>query len=162
MMSKATPERARQEDLEQLKELLSEAVPDCAPQTVWELPWSWQHYHVIRDVRGNIVATGALLPRRDGKMELRGITVHPRFRGFGLAAGMISHLIERARKSGCALICITSKDELFARFGFQQVPSMSCFEWHRMRPERPSTGRVVMALAEDQPYEHRNEWYDAI
>ncbi|MCA9669222.1 MAG: GNAT family N-acetyltransferase [Myxococcales bacterium] len=142
--------RARAGDLAQLKALLGGAVPDCAPQTVWELPWTWQCYSVVRargrDGTERIVACGALRELDEELCELRGVYVAPAFRGRGLAAALIEHLLARAAHGVRRVVCVTRKPELFARHGFVAVAWPSWIDHaRRTRSGAPRTAMAYLA-----------------
>ena len=69
---------ARLEDLPALVDLLADAVPDCLPETVWQLPWTWAAYLVAED-DGDLVGA-ASLQRTDPRAplaEIRGLPGPP-------------------------------------------------------------------------------------
>jgi len=139
--------RARLEDVPELVRLLGASVPDCSPQTVWELPWMWHHYHVARSADGEIVGAASIQPAGRARAEVRGLTVAPSWRGRGVARALLGRLIERAERSGADLVCMTRSPELFLKFGFLETAP----HWTdpRRRPcgpaEKPDSPRIAMS-----------------
>lgn len=118
-----TARRARHHELSELVEVLGGAVPDCLPETVWQLPWSWPHYILVRDERGEIVATGSLQPVDARRAEIRGLYVAPSARGKGVAKVLVRLLQGDARRQGREVVCVTKKPGFFRRLGFHATPS---------------------------------------
>jgi len=124
MTDEALPLRpARADDLDQLVELLAGVVPSCLPETVWQLPWTWSSYLVAEDSDGHLVAAGSAQPVDVGRVEIRGLVVHPDQRGHGLARRVVEALVQRARGDGRPVVCVTKKPQFFARLGFRETPS---------------------------------------
>ncbi|TNE46631.1 MAG: N-acetyltransferase [Deltaproteobacteria bacterium] len=137
-------ECARHDDVPQLVRLMGSVVPDCAPHTVWELPWNWVNYHVIRDENNDIIAAGSLQDTEEGDVELRGIVVKPEWRGSGIATSLLEQLVRHAKSLNKRLVCITGKPDFFERFGFQQATYLWQHAWQRHRPDRKPSQRVAM------------------
>jgi len=114
-------EVARYEDQSALLALLAEAIPSCSPETVWQLPWTWPTYLVLRHPDDGIIAAGALQQVRDDRLELRGIVVHPNHRGTGLASRIVAALVRRAERFEKDLLCVTKSPAFFERFGFVET-----------------------------------------
>lgn len=108
-------------DVRALVELLGGSVPAVAAETVWEVPWTWQHYWIVRDASGDIVCAGSLRPLDDRRAEIRGLVVAPRARGTGIATVLVDHLLERADALGLEAVCVTRKPSFFRRFGFAET-----------------------------------------
>ena len=139
---------ATEDDVPDLVRVLAAAVPDCSPQTVWAVPWTWPTYRVVRDVDGTPIAAGSTEDLDEHRAELRGLVVDPGFRGLGLASAIVRHLREQLRRRHKAMVCVTQRPEFFRRLGFvDTVPS-----WIELQPQRRrgNTGgqrRVAMASA---------------
>lgn len=113
---------ARSSDLEALVKALSDIVPACLPETVWQLPWAWPSYAVAVDREGTVVAGGSLQEIGDGRAEIRGLFVAPSHRGVGLAAAIMGQLLDQARTRALEVVCVTRKPGFFERFGFREAP----------------------------------------
>lgn len=116
-----TLEAARYEDQSALLALLSGAIPSCSPETVWQLPWTWNTYVVLRHPEEGIVAAGGLQEVREERLELRGIVVHPDHRGEGFASRIIASLVQKAERLEKDLLCVTKSPSFFTRFGFVET-----------------------------------------
>jgi N-acetylglutamate synthase-like GNAT family acetyltransferase len=126
-------EPARYEDVPALVRMLAHNVPHVSSDTVWHVPWTWQHYSIVR-CGGRMVAAGSIQPLDGGRAELRGIVVDRAYRGTGVATLLIQHLVEWASQRGLHAVCVTRKPELFRRLGFEEtMPS-----WLDLR-RRPTT-----------------------
>lgn len=137
-------EPARVTDLSRLVALLAASTPDCASQTVWDLPWQWPNYRVVREAEV-VVASGALTPLGDGRSEIRGLAVAPEFRGRGLARRLVDDLVDGAVNRGHEAVCVTRNPEFFGRLGFTRVHPF----WLELQPARrplgePAADRVAM------------------
>lgn len=135
-------------DVRPMINMLAEAVPSCSPQTVWDIPWSWRNYRVVCDDDGTIHAVGSLQEVDGHTVELRGLTVSPRKRGHGLAALLLSHLLDRARDAGMRMVCVTKNPAFFERFGFRHTaPHWLEHDPHRRLGlgARTPSARVAMA-----------------
>lgn len=139
-------ERARRDDITELKSLLGGNVPDVSTDTVWHVPWTWQHYCVVRGPDG-IAAAGSLQPLSDRRAEIRGIVVASWARGRGLAKAVVEQLVVWAEEEGLEPVCATRKPELFRQLGFEETfPSWLDL---RRRPTEPlPAARVTMAHCE--------------
>lgn len=120
---------ARAEDLPELIDMMSAMVPDCLPETVWQLPWTWSAY-VVAETPAGLAAAGSVQPIARGQAEIRGLVVRPSHRGQGLASEVVRELVSRAEGTGREAVCVTRKPGFFARLGFVHTPPT----W--MRPER--------------------------
>lgn len=133
---------AEREDLPELIALISTVVPDCLPETVWQLPWHWQDYVVAEGPKG-LEAAGSLQPVDGGTAEIRGICVHPEHRGRGLASSVVEELVHRAERRGLRAVCVTRKPAFFERLGFRETPTT----WMRVERRlysKPGPARVGM------------------
>lgn len=139
-------EPARQDDVPALIELMGSVVPDCAPQTVWELPWNWHNYRVLRHKQGDIIAAGSLQDVDEQRVELRGIVVRSTWRGSGIASKLLQMLLRQAQEDGKTPFCITGKPDFFARFGFAHNDAVRRRDWPRERPDRAPGQRLTMQL----------------
>jgi len=119
--AEASLDAARYEDQSALLTLLGDAIPSCSPETVWQLPWTWPSYLVLRHPSHGIIAAGSLQPIEGDRLELRGIVVHPEHRGEGLASRIVEALTQRAEALHKDLVCVTKSPDFFARFGFTSV-----------------------------------------
>ena len=137
--------RARLDDLSDLVSLLGAAVPDCLPETVWQLPWTWHDYVVARDERGTLVAAGSLQRVDRRRAEIRGLTVAEGQRGRGLASPVIRTLMRIADRRGLDIVCVTRKPEFFARFGFHATPPDWLQVERRLSPVKAPERRVAMS-----------------
>jgi len=108
-------------DVRALIALLAEAVPDCSPQTVWSVPWTWPDYRLVYDARGALAAAGALVEFDASTVELRGLVVGRNHRGQGLATLLVSHLLQCAHDSGRRMVCVTKNPRFFQKLGFQHT-----------------------------------------
>lgn len=146
MMKTYSMEPARFGHVPQLVNLLASTVPDCSPQTVWDIPWSWPDYWVIC-AKERVIATGALRYIDEGRCELRGLAVHADFRGRGLARLMVRHLQEVAEEREHEMLCVTRSPEFFRRLGFSPTHPF----WLDLEPARwpldGHPGRVPMSAA---------------
>lgn len=141
-------------DVRALIGLLAEAVPDCSPQTVWSVPWTWPHYRLVFDAEGALAGAGALVEVDASTVELRGLVVSQTHRGRGLATLLVSHLLECTQSSGRRMVCVTKNPRFFQKFGFQQTAP----RWLEHDPQRrigfgartPSP-RVAMASIPSTP-----------
>ena len=151
-------QQATEEDMRGLIELLASKVPNVSVNTVWQVPWDWQHYHVVRDVEGNVIGSGALMPDDMQRSEIRGIAVHDDHRGMGLASRIIKSLIEKGLMQGRDVHCVTRCPDYFARFGFKETVhewlDMSTRQTARVTRqsgvEGPVAPRVSMVLVHDR------------
>lgn len=108
-------------DVRALIELLGESVPAVSPGTVWEIPWTWQHYRVVRDSFGSLAGAGSLRPLDERRAEIRGLVAAPEWRGAGVASALMDSLLQWARERELDVVCVTRKPEFFRRFGFTET-----------------------------------------
>lgn len=142
--------RAGLDDLSDLVSLLGAAVPDCLPETVWQLPWTWHDYVVARDASGDLVAAGSLQSVDPRRAEIRGLTVAEGHRGRGLASAVIRTLMQIAERRSQDILCVTGKPEFFARFGFHATPPDWLQAERRLSPVKAREPRVAMSARQPQ------------
>jgi N-acetylglutamate synthase-like GNAT family acetyltransferase len=136
---------ALRSDLPELKRLLAETVPDCAPQTVWELPFHWSSYRVIRNDADEVIAAASLQALPGRRAEIRGLVVDPNWRGKGLANILVEDLLARAEAEGREAVCVTRNPSFFARHGFQYTfPTWLTRKRHVRQPSSDDAPRVCM------------------
>jgi len=137
---------ARLDDLPQLVELLDGAVPDCLPETVWQLPWTWTAYQVAETEEGDVVAAGSLqrVDPRSPLAEIRGLIVAESHRGQGLASRVVRALLDEAERRGLTPVCVTKKPAFFARLGFDETPPVWVGTGRTLAPHKPGAARVGM------------------
>jgi ribosomal protein S18 acetylase RimI-like enzyme len=80
-------------------------------------------------VQGRLVAMAGERLRLEGYPELSGICTHPEYRGKGLAAGLIGHLVEAHRRAGLtSWLHVGAPNsraiELYGRLGFERVRNL--------------------------------------
>lgn len=131
--------RAQQHDAPALKQLLASSVPECSVQTVWNIPWTWQHYRALRDIYGNPVAIASLQPTPRDSLELRGVTVDRRYRGQGLASKLLTRLL---REANADVLCRTQSPDFFAAFGFVPTTPWWVQPQRRSPNPKPTTALV--------------------
>lgn len=137
-------EDASEHDTRELIELLTSSLPDSSPHTVWDLPWTWSNYRVIRDEDDRIVAAAALVELDAHRVEIRGLTVTREARGQRLASRLMIDALSRADDLGRETVCMTRKPGFFERFGFHCTVPMWLPE-HRWTPApRPEAPRIAM------------------
>jgi N-acetylglutamate synthase-like GNAT family acetyltransferase len=127
-----------------LVDLLGASVPDCLPQTVWELPWMWRHYRVACSPTGEIVGAASLQPQSGGRAELRGLTVTPEWRGCGIAGALVNEVIDAAERSSLDVLCVTRFPDFFGRFGFRETAPRWIDHRRRSIPAARHERRVAM------------------
>ena len=116
-----TIESAVADDHAALKRLLAKTVPECSPETVWELPWSWTTYRVAKDLSGELVGAVALRCIDDFSTEVRGLAVAANWRGCGVAGALVEDALELAAKMEKEVVCVTRKPAFFEQFGFRDT-----------------------------------------
>lgn len=137
---------ATREDMQAIIDLLGADVPQVSAHTVWQVPWTWQHYLVACD-DDTPIAAGSLQPLGDGKAEIRGVVVADQWRGARIGRALVERLIERARTAGLDAVCVTREPEFFRRFGFESTAPL----WVDLRrqpvpPLASAEPRFAMAL----------------
>ena len=116
-----TIESAVANDHAALVGLLAKTVPDCSPETVWELPWSWTTYRVAKDQSNQLVGAVALRCIDDYSTEVRGLAVASGWRGCGVASVLVEDALELAAQMEKEVVCVTRKPMFFERFGFRET-----------------------------------------
>lgn len=139
-------EAARFDDIGALVELLGASVPHVSPDTVWHVPWTWQHYRLVRDAQGQIIGAGSLQPLQDGRAEIRGVVVDRSWRSTRIATMIIESLVGWAQERGIDAVCVTRKPGFFRQFGFQEtLPSW--LDLHRRPVELDASAESQGAYA---------------
>jgi N-acetylglutamate synthase-like GNAT family acetyltransferase len=143
---------ARRNDLPDLQRLLSDTVPECSPQTVWDLPFNWTEYRVIRDDDGSVIAASSLQTLSEDRAEIRGLVVDPEWHGRGLANILIEDLLDQARSEGREVVCVTRKPSFFQRYGFQYTfPTWLAPDRYVCSQAADADPRVYMISCELEP-----------
>ncbi len=149
-------ENARPRDIGSLIQLIGASVPHVAPSTVWEIPWTWSYYQVLRDSTNCIIAAGALVPLGIRCAEIRGLAVSESSRGSGIATAIVEHLLSRAERSGLETVCVTRRPDFFRKLGFEETSPTWLHLQHSAARDLRSLGpiayqslhpRVAMAAA---------------
>jgi N-acetylglutamate synthase-like GNAT family acetyltransferase len=139
-------ESARRDDVRALIEMLARATPDCAPETVWALPWAWTQFFVVREPdSGTIAAASGLFNIDMRQAEIRGLVVHPDYRGRGLASRLVRHLSSCAARRNRTVVCVTRKPMFFAQLGFRST-APTWLGPHRSHEKASQPPRVAMKL----------------
>lgn len=135
---------ARRQDLSALVSLIGGAVPGCSPDTVWQLPWTWRNYVVLRTDEGRIVAAGSLQRIEARRAEIRGLVVHEDWHGRGLASHLVEHLLREGDALGLQVVCVTTTPGFFRRLGFRETVA-TWLTPQRVKSEARGAPRVGMA-----------------
>ncbi len=134
-----------------LSALLEGAVPECAPLTVWQLPYEWSRYVAAkRRDDGRLLGAASLQPLDGRRTELRGLVIAPDARGSGIATRLVRHLLAQADARGVEVVCVTRRPSFFRRLGFRDAPPSWLTGPRLLRPRDPSDPlppRVSMARA---------------
>ena len=82
----------------------------------------WSNF-IVATRQGTIIGAAQIRRHADGARELGSLVVAPRFRGEGLAADLVSHLLTEERDTG-ALCVVTGQQNArhYTRWGFKPVP----------------------------------------
>ena len=81
----------------------------------------WPRFVVAVTREGEVIGCGQVKPHRDGSIELASLIVTAEWRGRGVAAALIEHLVS-AHKKDMYLMCRSSLGAFYERFGFRSVP----------------------------------------
>lgn len=138
MIQRLFLEPARAEHQEALISLLASVIPDCAVQTVWDVPWRWPDYWIVRSDTA-VVGTGALYPIDEHRCELRGLAVDAAFRGQGIARCIVHHLLGVARAKGLDMLCVTRRPDFFESLDFVKTHPF----WLDLEPSRRPRGATA-------------------
>lgn len=111
-------------DAPDLMRLLESCKPDTSSQTIWDLPWTWSEYRIVRDEAGRPIAAGALSELDTYRFEIRGLAVAHNARGRGLASALVADLLDRADRGSVETVCMTRRPSFFRRFGFECTEPM--------------------------------------
>ncbi len=79
----------------------------------------WRRF-LLAEADGQIIGTGQVKPHPDGSRELASIAVIPEWRGKGVAQQIIAALLARENEP-LYLMCESSLEPLYARFGFRAI-----------------------------------------
>ena len=82
-----------------------------------------QSLHVLGEVDGQPIATGRLRTLADGWTKLERIAVRPRWRGLGIAKGMVEFLLAEAAKQGADRLKMHAQvylEDFYRQFGFRR------------------------------------------
>ena len=82
-----------------------------------------QAVHVLGEAGGQPVASGRLRMLADGWAKLERIAVRPRWRGRGIARGMVQFLLEEGGRRGATAFKLHAQvylEDFYAGFGFQK------------------------------------------
>jgi len=102
--------------------LVRTAAPACAPMAPRDVLEHLDGFEVVADRRDRIVASAGLWALPDGRLELRGLVVAPRWRGRGLGRRLAGRAAARAARRRRALVCVTRSPGFFEQLGFQRIP----------------------------------------
>lgn len=80
----------------------------------------WRRFIIAVDPSGRLVACGQVKPHQDGSFELASIAVKPEWRGQGVAATIIQHLIQ-SHPVPLYLTCRASLENFYNPFGFRTL-----------------------------------------
>ncbi|GAC1627500.1 MAG: hypothetical protein PVS2B2_25150 [Candidatus Acidiferrum sp.] len=144
------PEKAKPpEPTIDIVKLSNAAAPEMVALTTLAFPGFFRartcemgEYYGARSLSGELIAMGGERLTLEGYSEISGVCTHPSFRGQGLAASLIWHLVRNHRRAdlvswlhvGCAN---HHAIELYLRLGFQSVRKVML---HRMlRRDSPPT-----------------------
>lgn len=137
---------ATREDIADLVGFLGTEIRDVSDHTVWQIPWTWQHYMVAHDADGRLIAAGSLQPLYRGKVELRGLAVADACRGHNLGRAIVENLIARAAARGQEILCVTRTPGFFRRFGFRDTLPAWLERGRGMAALVPPSPRIAMVF----------------
>jgi len=109
-------------DAAHMSALISDAVPDCVPQTEDEIRSRLHEYEVARYPWQGVVGTAAVRPIDGERAELRGLAIKPTCRGRGLGKVLVGRAVLRALGAGKRLVCVTRRPDFFRELGFSEIP----------------------------------------
>ena len=96
----------------------------------------------IAERRGNVAGSCAVVPRRDGVMEIKWLAVDPEWQRLGIGRRMLTRGAGYARRHGAIRVVTVTHERLstalrlYRRFGFETVPA----------PPGLARGGIYMAL----------------
>lgn len=135
---------AKRHHVRQIQRLQFDSIPNCAPETVVEVPRCYRRYRVICTANDRVVAAGATLPLGHGRWEIRGLITDPHWRGLGLASRLVEGLLAQ-HQPGAAIFAVTRHPAFFRRLGFGVLPPGFFSTLRHDAPERVAMirGNVV-------------------
>ncbi len=141
------PRAARPDDVFVVAGLVRGARPGCVPVSPREVLDHLGGCEVVADRRGRVVATASLRSLADGRLELRGLAVEPRWRGRGLGRRLVARAMVRAVRRGRTLVCVTRSPSFFAALGFEPIPLAAVPPKPDVDDDGDTAPRRAMALA---------------
>jgi N-acetylglutamate synthase-like GNAT family acetyltransferase len=133
---------ATREDARHIAALLRRQAPGTVPICAGEIRAGIDRYRVVRRA-GRAVATAAVHPAAEGRLELRSVAVDEACCGQGLGTLLVGAAQAEARGRGRDLVCVTASPGFFARLGFEEAPGIGVPP--RSDRQRPHGGeRVAM------------------
>jgi amino-acid N-acetyltransferase len=117
--------KATVQEVGEIRALLQEFAHqwDVLPRTLAELYTQVRDYFVCREGRGPLMGVAALHIFWEDLGEIRSVVVRPEFQGRHLGSRMVKRCLTEARELGLKRVFVlTSAQEFFKRFGFQEVP----------------------------------------
>ncbi len=83
----------------------------------------WRHFLVAITAGGEFAGCGQIKPHRDGSRELASIAVWEKYRGQGIARGIIERLLEVEQARPLFLMCRSRLIPFYSQFGFEDATS---------------------------------------
>ena len=136
------PEKAKPlEPTIDIVKLSSADAPEMVALTTLAFPgffrartWEMGEYYGVRCPSGELIAMGGERLALEGHSEISGVCTHPSFRGQGLAAGLIWHLVRNHRRADAVswlhVGCANNRAiDLYLGMGFQSIRKVML---HRM------------------------------
>jgi amino-acid N-acetyltransferase len=115
-------DRATVGDVAAIGELIDRAWPQCLPLSRGTIFEHLDEFFVLRNYRGETIATAALHDLGDGRAELRALAVDEACRGRGLGSRLVRRLILVSLARGQQLVCVTRAPGFFRSLGFREIP----------------------------------------
>lgn len=143
------PEPATPRDVPYIAQLLAQAAPETVERGTRDILSRLDRYLVLRSDDGQAIATTALDPIDDGRLELRSVAVDPTRRGHGLGRAIVTGAIQRAFAQGRDLYCYTFRPRFFERLGFRAVDASELPAREGRPDELTGRRRIAMALRRD-------------
>lgn len=139
------PAPAAASDAPGIVRLIEATAPDTVRVDEAEVRRHITGYLVVRHRQAGVVATAALRPIDEGRVELRSVAVDEGWRGCGLGGRLVRRAIVIAATAGQKLVCVTLRPSFFEQFGFREVPLESVPEKAYREDEIGGRRRVAMA-----------------
>ncbi len=117
--------KAKVQEVGEIRTLLTEFSHkwDVLPRTMAELYTQVRDYFVWREGEGPILGVAALHIFWEDLGEIRSVVVRPQFQGRNLGSQLVERCLMEARELGLKRVFVlTSAQDFFGRFGFQEVP----------------------------------------